>query len=67
MSAGDQAPQLPPLTEEQLNRAADVAYGMYYPQTNPVLTGKARAWAGPPETNPLRRAVRAAFEAVDRA
>lgn len=46
-----------------LDRAADVAYGKWYSYTDPKFTGKARAWKGDPDDNPLRRPVRFAIEA----
>lgn len=52
------------ITDEMVDRAADVAYGVYHPATQPRFTGKERAWRGPIETNPMRRAIRAALESA---
>jgi hypothetical protein len=52
------------ITDEILDRAADVAYGVYHPSTAPSITGRERAWRGPVQTNPMRRAVRAAIAEV---
>lgn len=53
------------ITDEIEDKAADIAYGVYHPSVHPNITGKVRAWRGPVETNPMRRAVRAALQAVE--
>jgi hypothetical protein len=50
--------------EERLQRAADAAYGAFYPHTATAITGKERAWRGDPAHNPLLRPFKAALTAL---
>lgn len=48
--------------DEHLHQAADTAYGIFYSYCNPVFTGKAKAWKGDPEHNPMLRPLKAALK-----